>query len=81
MERKFMYLLLSRMTLMRAKKYPLILNVHGGPQQQWMDSFRGDWQVYPGSGYIVAFPNPHGSNGYGQDYTAEISGRLGRKSL
>ena len=43
-----------------SKKYPLILNVHGGPQQQWMDSFRGDWQVYPGSGYIVAFPNPHG---------------------
>ena len=31
-----------------AKKYPLILNVHGGPQQQWADSFRGDWQVYPG---------------------------------
>lgn len=62
-----------------SKKYPLILNVHGGPQQQWMDSFRGDWQVYPGSGYIVAFPNPHGSNGYGQDYTAEISGDWGGK--
>ena len=55
------------------KKYPLILNVHGGPQGQWMDSFRGDWQVYPGSGYVVAFPNPHGSTGYGQEYTAEIS--------
>ncbi len=62
-----------------SKKYPLILNVHGGPQQQWMDSFRGDWQVYPGSGYIVAFPNPHGSSGYGQDYTAEISGDWGGK--
>ena len=55
------------------KKYPLILNVHGGPQGQWMDSFRGDWQVYPGSGYVVAFPNPHGSTGYGQEYTSEIS--------
>lgn len=62
-----------------AKKYPLILNIHGGPQQQWMDSFRGDWQVYPGSGYIVAFPNPHGSNGYGQDYTDAISGDWGGK--
>ena len=59
------------------KKYPLILNVHGGPQGQWMDSFRGDWQVYPGSGYVVAFPNPHGSTGYGQEYTAEISGDWG----
>ena len=60
-----------------SKKYPLIVNVHGGPQQMWADSFRGDWQVYPGSGYVVAFPNPHGSTGYGQDYTAEISGDWG----
>ena len=59
------------------KKYPLILNVHGGPQSQWADSFRGDWQVYPGAGYVVAFPNPHGSTGYGQDFTAEISGDFG----
>ena len=57
-----------------SKKYPLILNVHGGPQSQWSDAFRGDWQVYPGAGYIVAFANPHGSTGYGQDFTAEISG-------
>jgi dipeptidyl aminopeptidase/acylaminoacyl peptidase len=55
------------------RKYPLILNVHGGPQQQWTDAFRGDWQVYPGAGYIVAFANPHGSTGYGQAYTAQIS--------
>jgi dipeptidyl aminopeptidase/acylaminoacyl peptidase len=52
-----------------SKKYPLILNVHGGPQTQWEDGFRGDWQVYPGAGYVVAFPNPHGSAGYGQEFT------------
>ena len=57
-----------------AKKYPLILNVHGGPQQQWSDAYRGDWQVYPGAGYVVAFPNPHGSTGFGQAYTSAISG-------
>jgi dipeptidyl aminopeptidase/acylaminoacyl peptidase len=61
------------------KKYPLIVNVHGGPQSQWADAFRGDWQVYPGAGYIVAFPNPHGSTGFGQDYTASISGDWGGK--
>jgi dipeptidyl aminopeptidase/acylaminoacyl peptidase len=55
------------------RKYPLILNVHGGPQMQWTDGFRGDWQVYPGAGYVVAFANPHGSTGYGQDFTAAIS--------
>jgi len=56
-----------------AKKYPLILNIHGGPQMMWADSFRGDWQVYPGAGYVIAFPNPHGSTGYGQSYTDAIS--------
>jgi len=61
------------------KRYPLILNVHGGPQSQWSDAFRGDWQVYPGAGYVVAFANPHGSTGYGQDFTAEISGDWGGK--
>jgi dipeptidyl aminopeptidase/acylaminoacyl peptidase len=60
-----------------SKKYPLILNVHGGPQDQWQDAFRGDWQTYPGAGYVVAFANPHGSTGYGQDFTAEISGDWG----
>lgn len=62
-----------------SKKYPLIVNVHGGPQMQWSDSFRGDWQVYPGAGYIVAFPNPHGSTGYGQAFTRAISGDWGGK--
>ena len=56
-----------------AKKYPAIVNVHGGPQSQWADAFRGDAQVYPGAGYVVAFPNPHGSTGWGQDFTAAIS--------
>lgn len=57
----------------KGRRYPLIVNVHGGPQYQWADNFRGDWQIYPGSGYVVAFPNPHGSIGYGQAYTAAIS--------
>jgi len=55
-----------------ASKYPLILNVHGGPQSQWTDSYRGDWQVYTGKGYVVAFANPTGSTGYGQNFTDAI---------
>lgn len=62
-----------------SKKYPLIINVHGGPQQMWYDGFRGDWQVYPGHGYVVAFCNPHGSPGYGQDFVAAISKDWGGK--
>jgi dipeptidyl aminopeptidase/acylaminoacyl peptidase len=55
------------------RRYPLILNVHGGPQSQWSDAFRGDWQVYPGKGYVVAFANPTGSTGYGQEFTDAIA--------
>ncbi len=62
-----------------SKRYPLILNVHGGPQSQWTDAFRGDWQVYPGKGYVVAFCNPTGSTGYGQDFTDAIRGEWGGK--
>ena len=61
------------------RKYPLVINVHGGPQMQWTDSFRSDWQVYPGSGYVVAFFNPHGSTGYGSKYTEAISRDWGGK--
>jgi dipeptidyl aminopeptidase/acylaminoacyl peptidase len=60
-----------------SKKYPLILNVHGGPQSQWADAFRGDWQMYPG--YVLAIPNPHGSTGYGQEFTLGISKDWGGK--
>ena len=62
-----------------SKKYPLVINVHGGPQMQWMNSYRADWQVYPGAGYIVAYPNPHGSTGYGQKFCRAISGSWGGK--
>jgi len=55
-----------------ARRYPLILNVHGGPQSQWTDAYRGDWQVYPGKGYVVAFANPTGSTGYGQPFCDAI---------
>ncbi|HWT82199.1 MAG TPA: prolyl oligopeptidase family serine peptidase, partial [Candidatus Methylomirabilis sp.] len=61
------------------KRYPLIINVHGGPQMQWADAFRGDWQMYPGAGYIVAFPNPTGSTGQGQAFTKGISKDWGGK--
>ncbi|MCF7804064.1 MAG: S9 family peptidase [Candidatus Marinimicrobia bacterium] len=59
------------------KNYPLILNVHGGPQGMFGNSFRGDYQMYPGAGYVLAFSNPRGSTGYGHEFTAQISGDWG----
>ncbi|PID60336.1 MAG: peptidase S9 [Ignavibacteriae bacterium] len=57
----------------KSKKYPLILNVHGGPQMQWRDYFRASWQIFPGAGYVYVFVNPHGSTGYGSAFTKDIS--------
>jgi len=71
--RKIQVLLVKPHGFDPARTYPAIVNVHGGPQMQWADSFRGDAQVYPGAGYVVAFPNPHGSTGFGQSLTAAIS--------
>jgi dipeptidyl aminopeptidase/acylaminoacyl peptidase len=59
------------------RKYPLILNIHGGPQQMSADSFKGEGQLFPGAGYVLAYPNPRGSTGYGQEFTAQISGDIG----
>ncbi len=60
-----------------SRSYPTIVNVHGGPQGSWNDRYRGDWQVYPGKGYVVVLPNPTGSTGFGQDYTDAIAGDWG----
>ncbi len=62
-----------------AKKYPVILLVHGGPQDQWGDEFHYRWnsQMFASHGYVVVMINPRGSTGYGQEFTDQISGDWG----
>jgi dipeptidyl aminopeptidase/acylaminoacyl peptidase len=53
------------------KKYPLILNIHGGPTGVFAETFIGRFSVYPiaafaSRGYAVLRPNPRGSGGYGK---------------
>lgn len=62
-------------------KYPLVYLIHGGPQGQWGDQFHYRWsaQMFASRGYVVAEVNPHGSTGYGQKFTDEISGDWGGK--
>ena len=57
----------------KGKKYPLILNVHGGPGGVFMQSFTGRGSIYPiqyfaAQGYAVLRPNPRGSVGYGKEF-------------
>jgi dipeptidyl aminopeptidase/acylaminoacyl peptidase len=64
-----------------SKKYPLIMLIHGGPQNAWSDSFHYRWnaQMFASPGYVVAMVNFHGSPGYGQRFTDSISGDWGGK--
>jgi dipeptidyl aminopeptidase/acylaminoacyl peptidase len=50
------------------KKYPLILNIHGGPHAAYGWIFEHEFQWMAAKGYIVLYVNPRGSTGYGQDF-------------
>ena len=50
------------------KKYPLILNIHGGPHVAYGDIFVHEFQWMAAKGYVVLYPNPRGSTSYGQEF-------------
>jgi dipeptidyl aminopeptidase/acylaminoacyl peptidase len=50
------------------KKYPLILNIHGGPHTAYGYTFDHEFQWMAAKGYVVLYPNPRGSTSYGQDF-------------
>jgi dipeptidyl aminopeptidase/acylaminoacyl peptidase len=51
-----------------SKKYPLILNIHGGPHVAYGYTFFHEFQWMAAKGYVVLFPNPRGSTTYGQEF-------------
>jgi dipeptidyl aminopeptidase/acylaminoacyl peptidase len=55
-----------------ARKYPLILEIHGGPFAAYGPQFSTDDQLYAAHGYIVVFSNPRGSTSYGEEFAAQI---------
>ncbi len=59
----------------RSKKYPLFVLIHGGPHNGITNamSFRWNAQVFGSWGYVTAWPNFHGSSGFGQDFTDAIN--------
>ena len=50
------------------KKYPLILNIHGGPHTAYGWVFDHEFQYMAAKGYVVLYPNPRGSTTYGQEF-------------
>lgn len=54
------------------KKYPLLLDVHGGPHSAFYDSFYPIHHVAAGAGYVVVAPNPRGSSTYGLEFATAV---------
>ncbi len=49
----------------KGKKYPAILNIHGGPFSQYANRVFDEFQIQAGAGFVVLYANPRGSSGYG----------------
>jgi len=64
-----------------SKKYPMLLLIHGGPQQMWADSWSYRWnpEVLASPGYVTVMINARGSGGYGQKFEEEVSRDWGGK--
>lgn len=61
------------------RKYPLILQIHGGPYGRFGWNFNSRAQIFAGNGYAVLMPNPRGSTGYGIRFTLANVGDWGGK--
>ncbi|MCK9518984.1 MAG: S9 family peptidase [Dehalococcoidia bacterium] len=60
-----------------ARKYPLVLDVHGGPNGYYGYGFNAVQQVLATNGFIVVYSNPRGSSTYGRDFTMRVLGDWG----
>jgi dipeptidyl aminopeptidase/acylaminoacyl peptidase len=58
------------------RRYPVLLNIHGGPFTQYGNGFFDEFQVYTGAGYVVLFSNPRGSSGYAEEWGRAIRGPI-----
>jgi dipeptidyl aminopeptidase/acylaminoacyl peptidase len=62
----------------RTRRYPLIVQLHGGPASAYQNTFSGNYGTYTnvlaGKGYAVLQPNYRGSTGYGEGFQTAISG-------
>jgi acylaminoacyl-peptidase len=50
------------------KKYPFILEIHGGPFANYGDRFTSEIQLFAAAGYVVLYLNPRGSTSYGEEF-------------
>lgn len=65
-----------------ARRYPLLVLIHGGPQGAWSDAWSYRWnpQVFACAGYVVFMPNPRGSVGWGQEFVDDVNADWGGRA-
>jgi dipeptidyl aminopeptidase/acylaminoacyl peptidase len=63
------------------KKYPAILWLHGGPVLEFYAEFDFRARLLASNGYVVVMPNPRGSSGYGQEFSAATNADWGNKDV
>jgi dipeptidyl aminopeptidase/acylaminoacyl peptidase len=56
-----------------ARKYPLVLEIHGGPFGDYTVAFNDMFQTFAANGFVVLYTNPRGSTGYGQAFAQAIN--------
>ncbi|RLF90021.1 S9 family peptidase [Thermococci archaeon] len=60
------------------RKYPAVLEIHGGPKTAYGHAFMHEFHVLTSKGFVVIFSNPRGSDGYGEEF-ADIRGHYGER--
>jgi dipeptidyl aminopeptidase/acylaminoacyl peptidase len=58
-----------------SKRYPLLLEIHGGPFSDYTVGFNYNYQAWAALGYVVLYTNPRGSTSYGQEFARGINFR------
>lgn len=69
--------LMKPATFEENKKYPLIVEIHGGPHTMYANTFFHELQLLAAQGYGVLYVNPRGSHGYSQDFVNGVRGDYG----
>jgi dipeptidyl aminopeptidase/acylaminoacyl peptidase len=62
-----------------ARRYPMILEVHGGPCTAYGYSFSQEFQLLAAKGFVVVYTNPRGSTGYGRKFSRAVHGIWGKE--
>lgn len=63
----------------KGKKYPCLIEIHGGPMTQYGETWFHEMQVLAAKGWVVAYCNPRGSSGRGKKFANCIEGEWGKK--